>query len=298
MSRLVSDYLLDCAARGLSPKTLRVTYRYPLEKVLLPFCEREGIDDVAQLDQRALNRLSIQLQEGVGAARGKPLSKYSVNSYLNAINVFLGWAEREGAGGRARARTPRLPKRVMDVLTREEIAKLEDLARSDRDAVIVRVLSETGLRASELLGIRMRDLTQSGPRTMVKVLGKGSRERLVPVTPSTFRRMRRLGRHLEPEQHLFRTLKRDRTGLDRPLSYAGLEQMLYNLGDAADIGKPVRPHAFRHAAATFLLQQGMNPMLVAEMLGHTSLRMIHQHYGHLTSGDVYNALIKALRPDG
>lgn len=127
-------------------------YRYPLEKVLLPFCEREGIDDVAQLDQRALNRLSVELQDGVGAARGKPLSKYSVNSYLNAINVFLGWAEREGAGGRARARTPQLPKRVMDVLTREEIAELEDLARSDRDAVIVRVLSETGLRASELLG--------------------------------------------------------------------------------------------------------------------------------------------------
>lgn len=47
----------------------------------------------------------------------------------------------------------------MDVLTGEEITKLEDLARSDRDAVIVRVLSETGLRASELLGIRMRDLT-------------------------------------------------------------------------------------------------------------------------------------------
>lgn len=185
----------------------------------------------------------------------------------------------------------------MDVLTREEIARLEDLARSDRDAVIVRVLSETGLRASELLGIRMRDLMQTGPRTMIKVFGKGSRERLVPVTPSTFRRRRRLGRRLEPDQHLFRTLKRDRSGLDRPLSYAGLEQMLYNLGDAADLGKPVRPHAFRHAAATFLLPQGMNPLLVAEMLGHTSLRMIHQHYGHLSSKDTYDALIKALQPD-
>lgn len=90
---------------------------------------------------------------------------------------------------------------------------------------------------------------------MVKVFGKGSRGRLVPVTPSTFRRLRRLGRQLDPDQHLFRTLRRDRTGLDRPLSYAGLEQMLYNLGDAAALGKPVRPHAFRHAAATCLLQQ-------------------------------------------
>ncbi|HEX6350263.1 MAG TPA: hypothetical protein VF160_12830, partial [Candidatus Dormibacteraeota bacterium] len=73
LSRLVADYLADCRARGLSPKTIRTNYHFALERVLLPFCEREGIAQPGQLDQRALNRLSSELLDhGPG---GRPLSR-------------------------------------------------------------------------------------------------------------------------------------------------------------------------------------------------------------------------------
>ncbi len=104
------------------------------------------------LDQRALNRLSTELLERGPA--GRPLSRFSVASYLNAINLFLGWAGREGElDSKVRAQTPRLPRRILEVLSREEIERLEDAAKTERDKLMVRVLADSGLRASELLGL-------------------------------------------------------------------------------------------------------------------------------------------------
>jgi integrase len=62
--------------------------------------------------------------------------------------------------------------------------------------------------------------------------------------------------------------------------------------------KRVHPHLFRHSAVTFMLQRGMNPLLVAQMLGHTSLAMIQRVYAHLTPTDAHQALMQALRTDG
>lgn len=195
---------------------------------------------------------------------------------------------------KVRAHTPQLPKRIIEVLSREEIDKLEQAARSPRDALIVRLLSETGLRASELVGLRVKDLVQHGQRTMLKATGKGARDRMVPVPPATFRRLRRMAVDLSQEDRLFRSRKRSRVGIYPPLNVAALQQMLNNLGEEAGMTKPVHAHAFRHAVATYLLQQGMNPLLVAQLLGHSSLRMIQMHYGHLTAADTYDALIEAL----
>ncbi|MGH7912471.1 MAG: hypothetical protein ACREQM_21130 [Candidatus Dormibacteraceae bacterium] len=154
------------------------------------------IEAVADLDQRALNRLSLQLQQGRGTATGKTPGKFSVNRYLNAINVFLGWAEREGVAGHARARTHRLPERVLEVLSREEIERLVDCARTERDAAIVRVLAETGLRAPSCWGPDVRSHPAGaaddgqGPR-------QGVARAVDPLAPATYRRLRRLGRRLD-----------------------------------------------------------------------------------------------------
>ena len=94
---LVEDYLTACAARGLSPKTLKDSYRFPLERVFLPLCAAEGMTSAGDVNKRALDRLSVQLLER--GPSGKPLSRFSVNSYLNAVNLFLGWAAREGRFG-------------------------------------------------------------------------------------------------------------------------------------------------------------------------------------------------------
>jgi integrase len=152
LHRLVEDYLVDCRARGLSPKTLRDAYGYPLRQVLLPWCEEHGLIEAAQLDARQLNRFTSDLLER-GGRRGA-LSRHTVDTYVRNVNLFLGWCQREGEIGNVRAHAPKLPRRVLDVLSREEIDRLEDVAGTERDKVILRVLADTGIRASELLGLR------------------------------------------------------------------------------------------------------------------------------------------------
>ena len=295
LARLVEDYLIECQARGLSPKTLNGAYRFPLERVFLPFCAKEGITEPGQVNQRALNRLSVELLEA--GPSGKPLSRFSVNSYIGAVNLFLGWAAREGEMQKFRAFAPRLPQRVVQVLSRADIQRLEDTAIHERDKLIVRVLADTGLRASELLGIRVRDLIVRDRQCLLHVKGKGSRERLVPVPPGVMRRLQRMSRGRGSDERVFLTLRRQRSGTYEPLSQAGLGQMLAVLGDAAGFEQQIHPHLLRHSFATWALTRGMNAIQLAQILGHSSLRMIHQVYSHLSTGDAYDALMKVLAAD-
>ena len=73
--------------------------------------------------------------------------------------------------------------------------------------------------------------------------------------------------------------------------------MVRNLGDMAGIRKRVHPHIFRHSAATHYLQRGMDSLLVAQILGHSSLQMIQKVYSHLSPTDAHAALVAALRED-
>src|SRR5437879_12868497 len=90
MTVLVEDYLASCKARGLSPNTLKNSYGYPLRKVLLPFCEREGITDAAGLTSRALDRLAGPLMDEGGQRGARP--RHPVHASIRAINRFLEWS--------------------------------------------------------------------------------------------------------------------------------------------------------------------------------------------------------------
>ena len=68
-----------------------------------------------------------------------------------------------------------------------------------------------------------------------------------------------------------------------------------DLGERVGLKKRVHPHVFRHSAATHMLRRGMNPLLVAQVLGHTSLAMIQNVYSHLTATDAHLALMSALK---
>lgn len=93
LHRLVGDYLADCRARGLAPKNLHA-YGYPLLQVLLPWCERQGITDARGLDSRVMNRFTSELLVQ-GGKRGA-LSRHSVASYVQSVNLFLRWCRQEG----------------------------------------------------------------------------------------------------------------------------------------------------------------------------------------------------------
>lgn len=130
----------------------------------------------------------------------------------------------------------------------------------------------------------------------MRVLGKGSRVRDVPIPPQL---LRRLERFIEsrPEdrsaERVFLGLRRGPLGRFDPLSGSGVYQVVTDAVYRARITKRVYPHLLRHSWMTEMLRQGMNPMQLSIIAG-ASLQVIQQHYTHLTADDAYDAMIRVL----
>lgn len=300
LERLVDDYLMACRARGLSPNTVETSYGYPLRGVLLPWCAGRGIEDLSQLDSRAVDAFSVLLLEQPGR-RGRPLSRATVHAYSRAVRGFLGWCQREGEAVKARPSLPKLPRRILDVLDREELRRLVAAAPTERDRLILSILAYCGLRNSEVCTLNVDDVIRRDRQAFLRVHGKGARERLVPLPPPLLRAVERYERHSRPRgarsPRLFLGLRRGSSGDYEPLTRSGLLQLVRTAAKRADISKPVHVHLLRHSFITNALRGGMNPIMVAQVAGHSSLRMIEQVYSHLTAGDSYEALVKLLSAD-
>ncbi len=192
LARLVDDYLIHCEARGLAPRTLKNNYGYALYNVFLPWCGSEGITDVQQLDGRTVDRFTSALLRR--QRPGKPISKHTVHSYIRPVRQLLTWAAREGEAVRAKPQLPTCQRPLRDVLNREEIDRLEQAAPNERDRLIIRIFGDCGLRLDELTKLAPEDIHRSGRQAYLRVLGKWSRWRDVPLPPQT---LRRLDRHIE-----------------------------------------------------------------------------------------------------
>ncbi|MGH7922485.1 MAG: tyrosine-type recombinase/integrase [Candidatus Dormibacteraceae bacterium] len=300
--RLVDEYLTAARARGLSPKTV-AHYDATLNSVLLPFCAEEGIADPAALNSRVLEALSVRLLDH-GGRRGQ-LSRFSANSYLRAIRTFVRWAWKEGeVSDEVRVPIPRLPQRVLEVLDRNQIRTIEETCESDRDKVIVRVLADTGLRLSELTGLRIDDLREQGRDRFLRVRGKGrggqGQERLVPIAPSLYTRLRRYidrGRSPDADTNRIFVVRRRKDGASTPLQPRTVQDNLRWAAERAGIKQRVTPHLLRHSFATWCLQRNMNPLQLQRILGHSDLTMITRTYSHLSVSDTAAALMEVLREE-
>ena len=186
----IDDFLLSARAKRLSPRTVSF-FSTTCQKVLLPFCERHGIKDLAQLKQSDLERLAVELQEQDGA-KG-PRSPFTGKAYLKGINQFLSWARKGGEAVAAKAEMPKTPKRDIDVLSRAEIQDLEDAAEVERDKLIIRVLADTAARLDELTRLRVGDIYERDRKTWVRFRGKGDKDRVVHLFPRVYSRLKRSG---------------------------------------------------------------------------------------------------------
>lgn len=294
LEQAVDDYLLACRADGLSPKTVRYAYGFPLRQIFLPWAAANGITRPEQLDSRTLNLFSAHLMD-VGGKNGE-LKPASVWTYQKGVKGLIAYLKKEGEPVTGDMKLTKLPRRLVTVLTPQEVDRLEQAAKSERDKLIVRVLAEAGLRRAELAGMKVRDLTDEGGRHFVLIHGKGSRDRKVPVTPSVARRLRRLANGRGKDERVFLSLRK-RDGVYEPLTEGGVTQMITALGEEAGLDKKVTPHLLRHTAATYMLRRGVDSLLVAQVLGHSSLSMIQRVYSHLSSTDAHVAVMRALTGD-
>mgnify|MGYP001596634974 CR=1 FL=1 len=221
-----------------------------------------------------------------------PASLFRRMESLRAFYRFQAAEERVTLDPTRDFRAPRLPRRLPEHLSEDEMDRL--LSAPDggtfhglRAKVMLEVLYATGLRASELLSLKPEYVNLA--EGWVRVMGKGSKERLVPMHE---RAVRLLTRWLKAREERFGSKAHDpqvflgRGG--KALSRPQLWRDLTALAKRANLGRPVHPHLFRHTFATHLVRGGADARSVQEMLGHASLQTT-QIYTHLDRGALKRA---------
>jgi integrase len=304
LGSLVLDYIEDRKAAGLSLKSIENDMRPRLERIFLPWCAENGITTPEQLDQAAVNRFSNHLRE-VGGAKG-PLSVHSIAAYVKTVNAFLNWLRKNGSSATGRGHKPKLPQRQVEVLTDAEIKAMMKAA-GPRNALILQLLAESGIRVGELVALRVSDLVEhdvvllNGQRERqvgLRVIGKGDKERFVPLPPDLFRRLKALARSRPLEARTDRlwvsTRRSPRTGGYEPITESGVQQLVRWLGRST-LGRQVHPHLFRHTYISKLVRAGVDSIVIRRYVGHSSSVLIDQVYGHLRPQDTATLVLEALR---
>jgi integrase len=303
LGRAIEEYLVACRARGVKRMTIENQYGYPLRHVLLPWCVENGITRPEEVDQRTLDRWGHDLEE-YGGKRGK-LSPSSLATYRRSANQFLKWSA--GEEGRApRLKVGKFSARQVETLERRDISRLEEVAMGlgrHRDAVVIRLLGDTGMRPTEALRLRGADIQATSRRRWVRVRGQGStsegkgwEDRELDITPGLHRRLKELTR--SEDEPIFRTLRRDRVTREfEPLTLDGLEQAVKTIAAEAEIGKKVIPETFRHSYCRTMLLKGMPERVLEKLMGHGSDRMIRLHYGKIESQQANAMAMRLLKDD-
>jgi integrase/recombinase XerC len=226
-----------------------------------------------------LARLDIKTFRGFMAARRKDgLTSRSLSRTMSALRTFMRWlAGQDIADNRAvfRVAMPKLPHAIPKPLTIakasavvEGAAEAADEWIGARDVAVLLLLYGSGLRISEALSLTPRNAPLAG-RDVIRIVGKGDKERLVPVLPVTGEAVERyvalVPYTLAPDEPLFRGAK------GGPLSPRIIQLTIARLRDKLDLPATATPHALRHSFATHLLSAGADLRQIQELLGHASL---------------------------
>lgn len=242
------------------------------------FLKKEGVESFEEVTYNHLRSyISLLSQKG--------LKKASVARKVSSIRSFFKWLRREGYIGKnpsASLSSPKYRRPLPRWLTEEETIRLLEAPRDDdlqgvRDRAILELLYSTGLRVGELLKLRLSDLNLE--QRLIRVKGKGGKERLVPFGEKALLALKdylSIREALGPKED-FVFLNR----FGKRLSPRWVQKSLKLYALKGGIFKPVTPHLLRHTFATHLLDQGADLRAIQELLGHSRLSTT-QRYTHVT----------------
>jgi integrase/recombinase XerD len=242
------------------------------------------------LDRKARSPVTVSqenLVDYIASLRGA-LSPRSVARNLSSLKSFYRFLVSEGkveVNPARRLNTPKLPKRLPGVLSREEVERLLSQPesahpRGQRDKAMLELLYATGLRVSELVGLKISNINLEAG--YVRTLGKGSKERMVPMGGKAVEALKEYladGRIRLLKQRKASSLFLNARG--KPLSRQGFWKNIRQYGLKAGIGKEIKPHLLRHSFASHLLEYGADLRSVQIMLGHADISTT-QIYTHVT----------------
>jgi len=254
--------------RGYSPNTLDAYIR-DLEK-LITYLDREG-KHVLEVQLEDLQHFAAGLHDIGIHARSQCRILSGVRSFYRFLQMD-GYREDDPT---ELLESPVLGEHLPEVLSAVEVDMLEnsiDLSKWEghRNRAIIEVLFSCGLRVSELVNLKLTDLYLE--EKYVRVFGKGSKERLVPISPRAIRELGNwfIDRNLmkiKPGEEDYVFLNRRGAHLTRTMILIMIKQMAVDAG----INKTISPHTLRHSFATALLEGGADLRAIQAMLGHESI---------------------------
>lgn len=278
--RLLIDRFLDALwlEKGLSENTLKA-YRSDLEKFAV-WLSRQGRSLTAVRREDVLRYLSDRMDRGL-----KGRSTARCLSCLRALYRYLLREHEVAEDPTLRVDNPRLGRPLPDSLTEQDVEKL--LAAPDiatliglRDRTMLEVLYACGLRVSELTSLRLNDINMR--QGVIRIVGKGSKERLVPMGEEAIAWLTRYQRDARNEL-LKNNLVEDIVFPSNRGSRMTRQTFWHRIkahARQAGISKKLSPHTLRHAFATHLLNHGADLRVVQLLLGHSDLSTT-QIYTHI-----------------
>src|SRR6266487_131079 len=295
IAHAVDDYLLDHEGGNHSDKTLE-WHRTALGLMRTYFEKERGITLVGEVDASAINAWFAHMRKSPGG-HGKPRSERTIQTYARSARAFFHWLMRRETienNPFDRVVFPKVGKPLIQTIEAEEFERLlvactpsnESGPITDRAAVLNRailwVLYDTGIRISELCGLRLGDFDRK--RGMLTVTGKGSKERRIALGNNCLRNLLYYLDKQRPdeeeladwgsagEDHLFLSETRS------PLTKNGVTLLFARLRKRAGItDKRISAHILRHSFAIRYLVLGNDPFSLQELLGHDDGEELHAY---------------------
>jgi len=269
-------FLLTCQVNNLSPRSIQ-DYAQKIGRFVW-FCSKQNVIEPPAVTPAHIRLFLLSLQ-----GHCKPVS---VHDYYGVVNRFFNWLIQEGVieqSPLSRMHPPRIPREIIQPFTADYIERMLMLCDGSflgcRNRAIILTFLDTGLRLSEMANIKLSDIDFG--REIIKVMGKGSRERLVRIGKETQRSLLKyLLQRSDSLPGLWVTEER------RPMKAGGIQTVVRRLGQRIGIkGIRCSPHTFRHTFGTSALRHGADVRDVQSLLGHSTLGMTMRYLQTVSSED-------------
>lgn len=260
-------FLLDCEARGFTKHTLRF-YRERLS-LFIQWCKGQGVGHLYSLNGNHIRQFFVYLQR-------KNLSSAYIHSFARAIKTFCNYCVRDNlveTSPFSKVQMPKLAKRILPALAKDEINRILDKCETERDLAIILFLLDSGVRATELAELNVGDVSMKTGAVAVNE-GKGQKDRTTYVGAKTRKQLRRYLLERGNPDKMEPLFVSERGG--NRLTYNGLSQILQRLRKSSGV-KECHAHSFRRTFAINCLRNGMDVFVLARLMGHADLTVLKQY---------------------
>ena len=295
LSELIEYYEVCNRAEGKSPKTIS-WYSANLKSFRNYVKSRHHPDSLDTIDTKLLREYVLYLMKRTRynghpytPAKTELLSSATIHGHVRTLRAFFNWLVVEGLAQNNPAKDlkpPKVSRKVVSTLSDEEIGAILNtfsISPSDaRNQTLFMLLIDTGLRISELVNLKMDDVHMD--EGYLKVMGKGKKERIVPIGNNAQRALQRYLFRFRPKPNNPVTNNVFLSTSSQPLTENSMKLMFTRLAKRSGVCR-LHAHLCRHTFATRFLINGGDVFSLQQILGHSTLEMV-RHYVNLASSHI------------